>query len=182
MSFIHPIANKAFTLIELLVVVAIIGILASMGIFGFSNFTNIGKKSATIANWNQASKYIQNIFGQCQLKGNQGSIALSTTAGSIDCADIGSKTSVNNIGDIFRKYFLEINFKNPYDPSATGDSIIIRTGSGTVAVGALRLDETQCPAGAVAGNNTYSKARLILWYKTHDEEGNTIFEMGNWCR
>jgi type IV pilus assembly protein PilA len=182
MSLIQPIVNKAFTLIELLVVVVIIGILSSVGIYAFSNFTNSGKKSATIANWNQASKYIQNIFGQCQLKGNQGTILLSASSGSINCADLGDKTSVNNIADTFRRYFLEINFKNPYDPSATGDSIIIRTGSGTVAVGALRLDETQCPAGAVAGNNTYSKARMILWYKTHDEEANTIFEMGRWCR
>ena len=37
-------AKKAFTLIELLVVVAIIGILASVGVYGFSNFTQSGKK------------------------------------------------------------------------------------------------------------------------------------------
>ena len=174
--------NKGFTLIELLVVVAIIGILASFGIYGFSSFTQSGKKSATIANWNQVSTYVKNIFGQCQLKGNKGTIVLSPTAGSINCEDIGDKTSVNNIADSFRRYFLEIGFKNPYNPSATGNSIIIRTGSGSVDIGALRFDETQCPAGAVAGNNTYPKARMILWYKTHDEEANTIFEMGSWCR
>ena len=174
--------NKGFTLIELLVVVAIIGILASFGIYGFSSFTQSGKKSATIANWNQASTYVKNIFGQCQLKGNKGTIVLSPTAGSINCEDIGDKTSVNNIADSFRRYFLEIGFKNPYNPSATGNSIIIRTGSGSVDIGALRFDETQCPAGAVAGNNTYSKARIILWYKTHDEEANAIFEMDSWCR
>jgi prepilin-type N-terminal cleavage/methylation domain-containing protein len=33
------VAKKAFTLIELLVVVAIIGILASVGVYSFSNFT-----------------------------------------------------------------------------------------------------------------------------------------------
>jgi prepilin-type N-terminal cleavage/methylation domain-containing protein len=60
------VAKKAFTLIELLVVVAIIGILASVGVYGFSNFTQSGKKSATIANWNQAVTYIKNVFGQCQ--------------------------------------------------------------------------------------------------------------------
>lgn len=174
-------AKKGFTLIELLVVVAIIGILASVGIYSFSNFTEAGKKSATIANWNQASNYIKNIFGQCQLKGNIGTIVLSPTAGSINCSDVGNKTSVNNIADTFKKYFLEIGFKNPYNPSATGDSIIIRAGSGG-AIGALRLDETQCPAGAVAGNNTYTKARMSLWYKTHDEEQIAIFEMGSWCR
>ena len=111
MNLLQAIANKAFTLIELLVVVAIIGILTSFGIYGFSNFTNSGKKSATIANWSQASKYIQNIFGQCQLKGNQGIVVLSTASGSVDCADLGTKTSVNNIADTFKRYFLEIKFK-----------------------------------------------------------------------
>jgi type IV pilus assembly protein PilA len=182
MNLTSPIAKKAFTLIELLVIVAIIGILASLGVYGFSNFTQEGKKSATIANWNQASIYVKNIFGQCQLKGNKGTIVLSPTAGSINCEDIGTKTSVNNIADSFRRYFLEIGFKNPYNPSATGNSIIIRTGSGSVDIGALRLDETECPVGGVAGNNTYSKARMILWYNTHDEAANTIFEMGSWCR
>ena len=111
MSLPQLTVSKAFTLIELLVVVVIIGILASFGIYGFSNFTNSGKKSATIANWSQASKYIQNIFGQCQLKGNQGTIVLSTASGSINCADLGTKTSVNNIADTFRRYFLEINLQ-----------------------------------------------------------------------
>ena len=91
----------------------------------------------------------------------------------------GGSTNLPQV--VLRRYFLEIGFKNPYNPSATGNSIIIRSGGGG-GIGALRLDETQCPAGAVPGNNTYSKARMILWYITHDEAANTIFEMGSWCR
>ena len=49
--------RKAFTLIELLVVVAIIGILAAVGVVAYNGYTASAKASATKANF----KMIQNI-------------------------------------------------------------------------------------------------------------------------
>ena len=49
--------NKAFTLIELLVVVAIIGILAAVGVVGYNKYSLFAKRSATLANWKNASRY-----------------------------------------------------------------------------------------------------------------------------
>ena len=43
--------KKGFTLIELLVVVAIIGILASVGIVSFQGYTKMAKKRVLVANW-----------------------------------------------------------------------------------------------------------------------------------
>jgi len=50
--------NKGFTLIELLVVVAIIGILAAVGVVAYSGNTKGAKKSAVKSNQAAIIKYI----------------------------------------------------------------------------------------------------------------------------
>ena len=52
--------RNGFTLIELLVVVAIIGILAAVGVVAYSGYTAGAKKNATKANHNKIVKFIKN--------------------------------------------------------------------------------------------------------------------------
>ncbi len=59
--------NKGFTLIELLVVVAIIGILASVGVVAYSGYTKSAKKGAAKSNHNSVKKWIQNELQKCNI-------------------------------------------------------------------------------------------------------------------
>ena len=59
--------RKAFTLIELLVVVAIIGILAAVGVVAYNGYTSAAKKNTTEANHKLIVKYIQNEWQRCEI-------------------------------------------------------------------------------------------------------------------
>ena len=58
---------KGFTLIELLVVVAIIGILAAVGVVSFSGFTESAKINAAKAHHSNAVKFIRLNISNCAI-------------------------------------------------------------------------------------------------------------------
>ena len=61
------ISNKAFTLIELLVVVAIIGILAAVGVVAYNGYIGSAKTSVVKSNCTSVKKYIQAEVMKCVL-------------------------------------------------------------------------------------------------------------------
>ena len=70
--------RKAFTLIELLVFVAIIGILAAVGVVAYNGYTNAAKRNATLQQHKQAVKFINNTLALCAFQGG-GTLKLSDT-------------------------------------------------------------------------------------------------------
>ena len=168
--------SKAFTLIELLVVIVIIGVLTTVGIIAYNNYSLEAKKQATISNWRTAIEFIENTFAQCKLKGPTATIQLSVTSGTISCATTPPATaaSVNVMADTFMRYFLERRFVNPYNQS---DQWVIRRGDGGDLVdGRLRLDETDCVGKP-------GSKEMTIWYKVHDNTGVIArMKMQHWCQ
>tara|TARA_B100000029_G_C17498085_1_gene931695 strand:- start:14 stop:523 length:510 start_codon:yes stop_codon:yes gene_type:complete len=59
--------QKAFTLIELLVVVAIIGILAAVGVVAYNGYTSAAKVSSIKSNFKMVTSYVSAELKKCDL-------------------------------------------------------------------------------------------------------------------
>ena len=108
--------TKAFTLIELLVVVAIIGILAAVGVNTFTGFQEKAKISTVKAIHKNVEKYIRAELLKCDL--GDATIFNNGEYGPLSCAGkygaTGPKAAIyvrDRIGDNGKIF----NDKNPYD-------------------------------------------------------------------
>ena len=99
--------QKAFTLIELLVVVAIIGILAAVGVVAYNGYTSSAKKAAAKSNHASVLKYTAAELKKC-LIGEQ-YIMVDQFSNRLECTRIKIPGSTSQA--ITRAL---IDFKNPY--------------------------------------------------------------------
>ena len=104
--------QKGFTLIELLVVVAIIGILAAVGVTTFSGFQEKAKISASKANFKNIVKFISLSYSRCEIDdkvmmNNQSGVSTDVTSGFCNNSPLGAC-------HILTAHFKSLKWKNPF--------------------------------------------------------------------
>ena len=124
--------QKGFSLVELLVVVAIIGVLAGVGIVGYQSYTDSAKSRVGIANFNSVKRFVETEL--TLLNNNIQTVSGAISAGSA-CNSVTPYTIYSNSMADFVKgltcYFDTDGygnaFKNPFD--AAGGNQVVFSGA-----------------------------------------------------
>ena len=145
--------RKSFTLIELLIVVAIIGILAGVGIPMYNGYMAKAKVESTKTNHSNSKSFIAASFTKC----SAGSTEIMLGTKSVKCND-------GAIDAEFEIYFNAIN-KNPHNSSADA---VDTNASNTPPLGMTHIKYTGntmtiiTNIGNEDGGNTYTTKESIV--------------------
>ena len=132
--------NKGFTLIELLVVVAIIGILAAVGVVAYNGYTGNAKVASTKSNQATVVKYIAAETKKCDL-GEENAMSANLLCDGKTAASV-----------ITASVLALAEFKNSYVPA---DKAVTNTGNNTADgdIGYIRLNPTNTTTISVKSCN-----------------------------
>ena len=127
--------QKAFTLIELLVVVAIIGILAAVGVVAYNGYTSAAKINATKSNHKTVVNFVTTNFSKCEL-GQELILKQNPTTDTPDlCPDVLAGNA-NKMATQLSYHFNSLKWCNPMGwKHNSGTCMEAAETSGTVGEG-----------------------------------------------
>ncbi len=117
-----PFFSRGFTLLELLIVIALIGVLASIGIPMFNNFISSAKVSTSKVNHNLAVNETRRLLMECETK----AVVTLSTGPNGETHVFPCSSGASNLRVQFTAHYFWKNYRNAWDKSTccavAGDS------------------------------------------------------------